>query len=193
MNVLLIFAHPNPVSFNRSILEIFTDELRSCHHHTRVRDLYTLDFKAVLNREDLGAFHAGRIPEDIRVEQEHLRWAEALVFIYPVWWWERPAILKGYIDRVFSYGFAFSVDEKGPVGLLKHQKALVIQTLGTPEPVYDKSPGAKEAVWRNMTEGTLQFCGIPDIRHLSIFGVNTSTAEERKRVLDQVGTIAREF
>lgn len=193
MNVLLIFSHPNPMSFNHSILEVFAEELRSRHHHTLVRDLYTLDFKAVLDRDDLGALHAGQVPGDIQKEQEYLSWAEALVFIYPVWWWERPAMLKGYIDRVFSYGFAFSVDEKGAVGLLKHRKALVIQTLGTPEHVYDKSPGSKEAIRRNMTEGTLQFCGITDTQHLSIFGINTSTAEERARILDQVGAIAREF
>ncbi|HEY6901590.1 MAG TPA: NAD(P)H-dependent oxidoreductase, partial [Puia sp.] len=159
--------------------------LKASGHQTTTRDLYDLGFQAALSREDLT-----RLTPDIAHEQEHIKWAGALVFIYPVWWWDRPAILKGYIDRVFTYGFAFQMGPSGATGLLHHRKALIIQTLGTAEDVYDQNPGAKEAVHRSMAEGTLRYCGIRQVEQLSIYGIGVSTPAERQQILRQVAAAA---
>lgn len=177
MNILLIFAHPNLDSFNRAILDTVETTLQKNNHPTLTRDLYGLGFKPALTRDDLS-----KPSPDIIKEQEHIKWADALIFIYPIWWWDRPAILKGYIDRVFTSG------------LLHHQKALIIQTLGTDEQVYDQNPGAKEAIHRSMTEGTLQYCGIQQVEQLSLFGITASTTAERQQLLKQVAdTIKNAF
>jgi NAD(P)H dehydrogenase (quinone) len=104
----------------------------------------------------------GIVPDDIKREQELIAWADHLVFIYPIWWFERPALLKGWIDRVFTNGFAFSYGN-GVKGLLKHKKALVVQTAGNTEAELQKD-NIIEIIQRPMTEGTLQYCGIADVR-----------------------------
>ncbi|MEJ1715164.1 NAD(P)H-dependent oxidoreductase, partial [Escherichia coli] len=72
-------------------------------HEVEVRDLYEMQFQPTLGRSEM----IGGIGEDVVVEQEYLKWADVITFIYPIWWTGLPAIMKGYIDRVFSYGFAY--------------------------------------------------------------------------------------
>ncbi|MCB1823075.1 MAG: NAD(P)H-dependent oxidoreductase, partial [Candidatus Competibacteraceae bacterium] len=126
MNILLVYAHPNPRSFNRALLETIDAELRERGHATCIRDLYQMRFRSVLDGEDLIRNWRGDLPDDIRQEQEAIRWAQGLVFIYPIWWFGPPAILKGWIDRVFVRKFAFDFTESGMQGLLTHEKALII-------------------------------------------------------------------
>ena len=101
MNVLIVFAHPNPHSFNHAILNQVDATLRERGHLTRIRDLYQMQFRAVMDREDLDRNWRGDLPEETLREHEAIRWAQGLVFIYPIWWFGPPAILKGWIDRVF--------------------------------------------------------------------------------------------
>ncbi|MFH1018492.1 MAG: NAD(P)H-dependent oxidoreductase, partial [Pseudomonadota bacterium] len=107
MNHLIIYSHPNPKSFNHAILEEFSGALRDAGHEVRVRDLYAIGFKPVLQGSDLE--QAGKRPpaEDICAEQAHISWADVITFIFPLWWAGMPAIAKGYLDRVFSEGFAY--------------------------------------------------------------------------------------
>ena len=133
MNILLVYAHPNPRSFNRALLETIDAELCERGHATCIRDLYQMRFRAVLDGEDLIRNWRGDLPDDIRQEQEAIRWAQGLVFIYPIWWFGPPAILKGWIDRVFVRKFAFDFTEAGMQGLLTHEKALIVNTLGGDE------------------------------------------------------------
>ena len=113
MNVLVVYAHPNPESFNKSILELVQAEFANRGDDVRVRDLYTEKFDPVLDESQLVLQTGGGIPADIKCEQDHVQWADAIVLIYPLWWFDRPAILKGWFDRVFTNGFAFRYDGEG--------------------------------------------------------------------------------
>lgn len=84
--------------------------------------LYELNFNPVLGASDFISFSKGNTPEDIKEEQEHISWADSITFIYPVWWAGLPAILKGYVDRVFSHGFAYAYGENGIEKLLSGKK-----------------------------------------------------------------------
>src|SRR5690606_40356054 len=103
------------------------------NHQVRVRDLYDLGFDPVLSPAELKQYEDEEkaISVDVKAEQEAILWADHIIFVYPTWWWSMPAILKGYFDRVFVPGFAFSVSEKGIEGLLKGKKAWIIQTTGS--------------------------------------------------------------
>jgi NAD(P)H dehydrogenase (quinone) len=187
MKTLVIVAHPNPASFNvNGILKTVTETLAAKGHDVRVRDLYALDFNPVLSGADFAAFQSGNIPEDIKTEQAHIAWATNIVVINPTWWIGRPAILQGYYDRVFSYGFAFEVGPDGPVGLLKNEKALVINTAGTAEAAYDAWEGSKALLGRPSTEGVFYFSGIKHATHLQLFGIGSSTDAQRADALSQV-------
>lgn len=186
MNATLVYAHPNPRSFNHALLEQTVGQLQAAGATTHVRDLYALGFDPLLKPTDFEAFQQGAVPDDIRAEQDYIRAADWLVFIYPTWWWDRPAILKGYIDRVFSYGFAFGVGpDLAVLPLLTGKKSLVLNTFGGPTEVQELAGNAGNLAAKSMTLGTLALCGIDTVYH-ALNGIAASTPESRAGLLHDV-------
>ncbi|CAH2602123.1 NAD(P)H-dependent oxidoreductase [Rhodovastum atsumiense] len=127
MNILHVFAHPEPRSLNGALRDVALAELAAQGHAVRVSDLHAAGWKAVVDRADfplasederfrpVGAsrqgFAAGALTADVLAEQEKLLWADVLILQFPLWWFTMPAILKGWVDRVFAYGFAYGVGE----------------------------------------------------------------------------------
>ena len=192
MKVLIVFTHPNPNSFNHALLENITAGLEESGHEVRIKDLYQENFNPILSGDDLAVLQTGKIPENIAKEQEQLLWADGLVFIYPLWWFDRPAMLKGWFDIVLTNGLAFEYSSEGVKGLLKHQKALVIITAGGSED-YFKDNDALQLIHRPVTDGTLSFCGIDDVSHQIYYDVPNLTDEERTAILDKTKKTGLEF
>ena len=185
MKTLVVYSHPNPKSFNHAILETTVETLRAGGHETRVRDLYAQGFDPVLKGSDFAALAAGELPADIKAEQDEITWAEILVFVYPIWWTGLPAMMKGYIDRVFLHGFAYVYEAGGIKALLKGKKALIINTTGTPTEMYDAN-GMSAAMRKTSDMGILGFCGIEVIDHLFFGGVPSVDDAVRKGYLEKV-------
>lgn len=192
MRVLIVYAHPNASSFNHAMLEHCQRGLQEGGHEVRVKDLYAEDFNPVLRARDLGLLQQGVLPEKIRREQEDLLWANGLVFIYPLWWFDRPAILKGWFDHVLTNGIAFEYSKEGVKGLLEHQRALVLITAGGDEEFFRKT-NAEQLIYRPVTDGTLAFCGLKDVRHRIYYNVPALSDEERSAILAEVATMGRDF
>lgn len=192
MNVLIIYAHPNPRSFNRAILETVDTTLRGRGLATRIHDLYEMRCRAVLDGEDLIRNWRGDLPADTRREQDAVRWAHKLIFIYPIWWFGPPAILKGWIDRVFTRTFAFDFGPEGMTGLLQHHNAMIINTLGGDEATYQRERW-HELLVRPMVEGVLGACGIQAITYRAFYQVTTASHAERQAMLDAVRDLAAAF
>ena len=112
--------------------------LQSKESEVRVRDLYELGFDQVLKGSDLLNLQTGKFADDIKAEQEQIEWADVTTFVYPVWWAGLPVMLKGYVDRVFANGFAFTYGENGPIGLLSKKKAIVFSKTGFSSAVYEQ-------------------------------------------------------
>lgn len=186
MKSMIIYTHPNPNSFNHAILETVQSGLQAKGHEVVVRDLYAMDFEPVLRGSDLQGFRSGAIPPDILAEQEHIRATDLFVLMYPIWWTGLPAMLKGYIDRVLSYGFAYQYGEGGNVvPLLTGKKALLISTHGTPKEIYDQI-GMTEALKQTADKGIFEFCGIEVINHLFFGSVPQVDDAARKQMLEEV-------
>ncbi|MZQ80610.1 flavodoxin family protein [Paenibacillus sp. 5J-6] len=168
MKHLVVYAHPEPESFNRAILETTITVLKQNGHEVNVRDLYSLNFQPVLKPEDTAAMRAGHTPQDIKTEQEFITQADAITFIYPIWWTGLPAILKGYVDRVYSYGFAYSVGESGIIKMLTGKKGFIINTHGTPQEIYNEI-GMTDGLKITSDIGIFDFVGIEPVGHL-LFG-----------------------
>ena len=183
MKVLIVFTHPNPNSFNHALLENIVDGLKQADHEVKIKDLYQEDFDPILKAEDLTQLHQGITPKNIAKEQEQLLWADSLVFIYPLWWFDRPAMLKGWFDIVLTNGLAFEYSSEGVKGLLKHKKALVIITAGGSEQ-YFKDNDALQLIHRPVTDGTLSFCGIQDVSHQIYYDIASLSDDERKTILE---------
>ncbi|HWI54433.1 MAG TPA: NAD(P)H-dependent oxidoreductase, partial [Desulfobacteria bacterium] len=155
----------------------------------KVRDLNKLGWNPILTTGDLGKLYSGTVPDDIAAEQAEVSWADVLVFIYPIWWFERPAILKGWFDKVFSHGFAYRQTNEGTVeGLLKGKKAVVITTSGANEDNMRQN-GVLDAIKTCMLQGTLGFSGIQEIVYENLYAVPAVSDEERKGMLDKVKSI----
>ncbi len=182
---LIVYAHPNPKSFNHAIKEKVVEVLTRRDVPHEVRDLYATGFNPVLSAKDFETFLSGSVPEDIKLEQEFIRKAQFLVFIYPIWWTGMPAILKGYIDRVFSYGFAYEERNGELVGLLSDKKAIIINTLGASSLDYGPS-GMEECLRKTADVGIFKFCGIEVIEHMFLYSVPYVSDEERSKMLELV-------
>jgi len=192
MRVLIVYAHPNPASFNHAMLEHCSLGLQETGNEVRVKDLYAEDFDPVLRATDIALLQQGKMPEKIRAEQEDLLWAEGLVFIYPLWWFDRPAILKGWFDHVLTNGTAFEYSAEGVKGLLKHQRALVLITAGGSQDFF-RETDAEHLIYRPVTDGTLAFCGIKDIHHRIYYNVPGLTERERADILHEIADLGRAF
>lgn len=182
MTAHIIYAHPNDGSFNHAILEVVGKTLSRQGIETTVSDLYAMDFNPVLKIEDLI-----KTKEDVKKEQDKIARADFILTIYPVWWAQMPAILKGYIDRVFDYNFPFQINEKGfPVKLLKGKKGVLISTFGHPYDYYEKE-GYLAAFEKTMDLGVFDYVGIEVIRHFYFGAPARKSAEERKKDLEELG------
>jgi len=192
MKVLVVVTHPNAKSFNHALLAHVSKGLKLAGHEVKIKDLYEENFDPVLKENDLAQIQNGTIPAHIKKEQDELLWADGLVFIYPLWWFGRPAMLKGWFDIVLTNGLAFEYSEEGVKGLLKHKKAQVIITAGGSEDYFEQN-NALEIVHRPITDGTLSFCGIEDISHKIYYDIATVSDEKRLAILDEVEQIGKDF
>ncbi len=192
MKVLVIYAHPSPTSFNHAVLESFTQGLQSKGHAVEVLDLYAKGFNPMLTTGDLASFQGAEVPADISAEQERVSRAEALAFIYPLWWSSMPAVLKGWIDRVFSMGYAYDFGAEGPIGLLKHKKVLLITTCGADQTQMEQS-GIQKAIQMTTDIGIFAFTGIPEIRHEFFYNVVQTDPSTREQYLKNASAFGAGF
>jgi len=192
MKVLIVFTHPSKTSFNHALLEHIQQGLLEARHEVRVKDLYQEGFDPILTGNDLEQLHQGEIPPKVAKEQEQLLWADALIFIYPLWWFDRPAMLKGWFDVVLTNGLAFEYSSEGVKGLLKHKKALVMITAGGSEQ-YFKDNDALQLIHRPVTDGTLSFCGIQDVSHQIFYDIANLSDAERQQILHDVKQLGQQF
>ncbi len=192
MKVLVVITHPNNSSFNHALLERVSQGLNQAGHEVKIKDLYAQNFDPVLKESDLEQIQTGKTPKHIAKEQNELLWADGLVFIYPLWWFGRPAMLKGWFDVVLTNGLAFEYSEEGVKGLLKHQKAQIIITAGGSENYFLEN-NALELIHRPITDGTLSFCGVKDISHKIYYDIANISDKERNSILDEAEQIGKEF
>jgi NAD(P)H dehydrogenase (quinone) len=154
MNILIVFAHPDQRSLCGALRDVAVAALEEQGHAVAVSDLYAMGWKAAVDQADFPglapdarlqvaaasgeAFSAGGLTADVVAEQEKLLWADQLILLFPLWWFGLPAILKGWVDRVYAYGFAYGVGEHSDrrwgdrygEGRLAGKRAMLIVTAG---------------------------------------------------------------
>ncbi|WP_454047258.1 NAD(P)H-dependent oxidoreductase [Chryseobacterium sp. Marseille-Q8038] len=191
MRHLIIYAHPNNNSLNHHLLNTVVETLQSRNQEVIVRDLYAVGFDPVLSLADMQEQRLGKVSDDIKIEQEHISWAEQITFIYPIWWTGLPAIMKGYIDRVFSYGFAYRYDQGIQKGLLKGKKTVIINTHGKSHEEYEKT-GMDKALTLTSDHGIFMYSGLEIIRHLFFDKADKASSEDLEIWKSQVKNLFSE-
>jgi len=191
MKYLIIYAHPSAASFNHAILETISEELKKSNKDFKVRDLYKIGFNPVLSAEDLAAIQKGAVPHEIKTEQDYIRTSDTLIFIFPIWWSSMPAMLKGYIDRVFSLKFAYDISADGVVGLLKGKKVFIVSTTGASKEDYERM-GAFKMMNQSMDMAIFQSSGMEVIGHKYFSSVPNVSDQDRKQMLAELRLLVRD-
>ncbi|KGQ45139.1 NAD(P)H oxidoreductase [Gallibacterium anatis] len=192
MKHLIIYTHPNENSFNHAILEEVIQTSKEMGMDVVVRDLYQLKFNPILTWNEFEQINKGNIPVDIKLEQQFIDEADLIILIYPLWWMGFPAMLKGYLDRVFSHGFAYKTDDNGSEGLLNDKKMLQFVTFGNNIYEYQQK-GFMQAFDHTLVNGLFNYCGITDI-HSHFFGdIHIIDDKLRKQILTDVKQVLQKY
>ncbi|GEN36826.1 NAD(P)H oxidoreductase [Aneurinibacillus danicus] len=157
MKVLTIIAHPRKSSLTFAVANRFVEGLKDANHEVELLDLYREGFNPVLFEQDEPDWDDPNKEYSslVHKEMERMKRNDALAFIFPVWWYSMPAIMKGYIDRVWNYGFAYGNSK------LPHQKVLWIGLAGETEQQFQKRNFDK-MLEQYLNVGLAQFTGIAD-------------------------------
>lgn len=190
-NVLVVYTHPVKSSFNRAILAEVEKGLAEAGHSVQVADLYAEGFQCAMTEKDFGQFEGKPPPADILKEQARVEWSDAIIFIFPMWWWSLPAMLKGWIDRVMSYGWGY-VDPYDPDSShLKDHKVLVLTTASASKKALEKR-GYDKAFHAQLNVGIFDYCGIKDVATRIFYELDETSSEVQKRTyLDEARALAR--
>jgi putative NADPH-quinone reductase/1,4-dihydroxy-2-naphthoate octaprenyltransferase len=184
MHVLIINGHPRKGSFSEALVEAYAGGAITAGVNVTILNLADLSFNPnVITPSPNMQYHE----EDILRSQQLIATADHLVFVYPTWWGTMPALLKGFLDRVFTPGFAFEEIEGGVTGygkLLRGKSAAIISTMDTPLFInrwVNKSPGNNA-----LKKATLQFCGIDPVQITNFSPLKKADDKKRQRWLEKV-------
>jgi len=213
MNVLLVYAHPEPTSLNGALKDFAVQRLQAAGHHVQVSDLYAMQWKPMIDAQDSldgaagdrfdpsldskRAFANGRQSADIAAEQDKLRWADAVLLQFPLWWFSMPAILKGWVDRVYAYGFAYGVGEHSDArwgdrygeGTLAGKRAMLIVTTGGWESHYAPRGinGPIDDVLFPIQHGILHYPGFDVLPPFVVYRSGRMDADRFAQIRDTLG------
>ncbi|MBX3580725.1 MAG: NAD(P)H-dependent oxidoreductase [Rhizobiaceae bacterium] len=188
MKCLVVFCHPVPESFGASVRDAAIAALNERGWEVRLVDLYAEGFDPVLCADERRAYNE-RAPSDPRLAAhiDNLAWAEAILFVYPTWWYGLPAMLKGWLDRVWATDVAFRLPADGGriVSLVSHiRKIGVVTTCGASRWVsfLMGQPGRK-----TILRGMRALCA-PTARTLYVahYNMDSSTPQSRAAFIDRV-------
>lgn len=132
MKHAVIVAHPNPKSFTLAVACTYCEAVTARGHTADLRDLYAMDFDPRLKASEIPGAPGFGPADDVKAEREALKDTTVFCFVYPFWINAAPAILKGYIDRVFGFGFAYGPDGDGNQPLLGGRKMISFTSSGAP-------------------------------------------------------------
>jgi putative NADPH-quinone reductase len=180
MNILVILGHPNPCSFNHAIAKTAVDTLKEMGHNVVFHDLYAEKFNPVLEQTEMQ-----NLTDPVaRRHCEELANAEGLLIIHPIWWGMPPAIINGWVDRVFRAGIAYRFQQVAsgegvPVGLLKAKAAVIFNTSNTKHEAEELR--CKDVIGNLWKVCILDTCGIKNV-YRQLFGPIITSAEQQREL-----------
>lgn len=203
MHVLIVHAHPEPASFNSAMTRRAAEVLTATGHEVTVSDLYAMRFDLVSDRRNFttvadprylqlqteeiyAAGHESFVPE-LQAEMDKVGACDLLILQFPIWWLGPPAILKGWIDRVFACGHAYGSGRYFEGGLFRGKRAMCSVTVGGPKDAYSESGVYAEAgtIRFPIHRGIFGFTGFTVIEPFVVYAPARILHEERQSYLDR--------
>jgi NAD(P)H dehydrogenase (quinone) len=197
MHVCVVFAHPSRTSFSASVLEAFTRGLHDAGHTCEVADLYREGFRSEMDEAQYVRETSGDpglpVPPDVEAEQARVARARGLAFIYPVWWSDCPAKLKGWFDRVLTCGYAYVYDTAGTrSSTVEIEKAVILCSAGHPATHLEET-GIAESMRRIMLGDRLLGVGVRQARMEILGGMMPGDDAYRAENLRKAYELGRSF
>jgi len=203
MNVLLVYAHPEPTSFTAALKDAGAAALREAGHTVEISDLYAENFDPVAGRHDFGTVadearfhyqteqghaheHQTFAPDLVREQQRFLN-ADLVVWLFPIWWGGMPAIMKGWFDRVLAFGFAYADGKRYDTGFFPKKRGLLcLATGGTRDRFSDAGVygDIKTVLWPPQRL-MLEYLGMKALEPFVAYGAPRVDAEARSAYLAQ--------
>lgn len=191
MHVLIVLDHPDPASFSRAAAARFAEGAEASGHEVEWADLHAEGFDPRWTVPDLAQFQDKPMPDDVLAEQARVDRADAICLVFPLFWWGMPAMTKGWIDRVWSWGWAYDEVLNQDHSLQRPRTGIFLVPAGAAphnmaEQGYDR---ALETAWLTGTMGYLGFRR----KQLEILHGSMGSAERRAGLLDRAYRIGAEL
>ncbi|MEI8372230.1 MAG: NAD(P)H-dependent oxidoreductase [Planctomycetota bacterium] len=188
MKILLILGHQRPGSFCHAIAEAAREEFHAAGHEVTYHDLYAEGFDPILPNAEIAK--EAELSETIARHCREVLEADAYGIVHPNWWGAPPAILKGWLDRVFRQGVVYEFGPQGVIGKLKGKRAIVFTTSNTPRADELRLFGDPlENFWKTCVFG---FCGVEDFYRRNFESIIMSSPEQRAGWIEEVRQIVRQ-
>ena len=202
MNALIVHAHPEPLSFNGALTLLAAETFSSRGHEVIICDLYQMEFNPVSGRrnfsgrrnaqffkqhaEELHANEHGGFAPDVQREMEKVFAADLLILQFPLWWCSMPAILKGWIDRVFAFGTTYDMERWFDEGMFRGKRAMLSVTTGRPRSMYAPNglAGDIEILLHPIQYGILRLVGYDVLPPHVAYAADSTTDDERQAMLE---------
>lgn len=211
MNVLIVYWHPEPQSFNHAMLATAGKTFSQEGAAVRTSDLHAMHFNPVSGRNNFGTvkdpayfkqqveeMHAsenGGFAEEIEAELQKLEWCDLMLWQFPLWWFGLPATFKGWVDRVFAMGRVYGGGKIYETGVFRGKRALLSLTTGGPQEAYlkDGFNGDIFSILRPIHRGILQFVGFDVLAPHIVYGPVRMTDQQRGHELDRFAARLRQI
>ncbi|WP_163853090.1 NAD(P)H oxidoreductase [Paenibacillus elgii] len=177
MKILTVVSHPRVNSLTFSVADRFLQGLADAGHETEMLDLHRSGFNPVLweaDEPDWSSDHKTYSPE-VEAEMERMKKYDALAYIFPIWWFNLPAMLKGYIDRVWNNGFAYGSNK------LHHKQVLWLGLAAAPKELFEKRQYDK-MLSQHLNIGIANYCGISNSQVEILY----DTLDSRQEIFDNL-------
>ncbi|PTM58212.1 NAD(P)H oxidoreductase [Desmospora activa] len=180
MKILTVVSHPRTNSFTFAIAHRFEQGLKDAGHETEILDLHRSGFNPVLWEEDEPDWsnENKRYSPEVETEIERMKRHEGLAYIFPIWWYSMPAMLKGYLDRVWNYGFAYGSNQ------LHHKQILWLGLAAASLEHFEKREYDK-MMRRNLNVGFANYAGIENSKVEILYETLAEKQEHREELLNQ--------
>ena len=183
MHVLTVLDHPDAASFSAAVAKSFVKGAHAAGHTTEVADLNAEGFDPRWSQADIEADATGVPPTDVKAEQERIARADALCFVFPLFWWGMPAMTKGWVDRVWSWGWAYDQLDDPNVSLQRARTGVLLVPAGASSVEMTES-GYTQALTTAWIDGTFGYFGFTR-RDLVLLNGSKGSEPRRKALLDK--------
>jgi NAD(P)H dehydrogenase (quinone) len=199
MKHAVIIAHPSAKSLTHAVGVTYEQSVRALGHQAIVRDLYGIGFDPCLRAAEIPQPSGFEFGADVVAERKRLADVDVFAFVYPFWFNAPPAILKGYVDRVFSMGFGYEPGRGGTESLLDGKRLISFTTSGAPDQ-WVRDTGALQALTTLFDRHLGAMCGLQVVDHVHAGGIASGITKEavddvlqglRRAVSAHFGELAR--